>query len=67
MQNQYIINIIIYYYNYFEYIQTGTTTFPIQEEDDPAVPVFPIPYDVPLSRYRSSDRPFVTEFLDSLE
>ncbi|XP_019888615.1 probable tyrosyl-DNA phosphodiesterase isoform X2 [Ooceraea biroi] len=42
---------------------TGATTFPIQDEDDPAVPVFPISYDLPLSRYGSSDKPFVSEFL----
>ncbi|XP_011167132.1 probable tyrosyl-DNA phosphodiesterase isoform X1 [Solenopsis invicta] len=45
---------------------TGTTTFPIEDEEDPAVPVFPIPYDLPLCRYESSDRPFVSEFLSSM-
>ncbi|XP_018347763.1 PREDICTED: probable tyrosyl-DNA phosphodiesterase [Trachymyrmex septentrionalis] len=45
---------------------TGTTTFPIEDEEDPAVPVFPIPYDLPLCRYESSDSPFVCEFLTSL-
>ncbi|XP_077278331.1 tyrosyl-DNA phosphodiesterase glaikit [Temnothorax americanus] len=45
---------------------TGTTTFPIEDEEDPAVPVFPIPYDLPLSRYESSDSPFVSDFLSSL-
>ncbi|XP_028049621.1 probable tyrosyl-DNA phosphodiesterase isoform X2 [Monomorium pharaonis] len=45
---------------------TGTTTFPIEDEEDPAVPVFPIPYDLPLCRYESGDRPFVCEFLSSL-
>nr|XP_012232122.1 PREDICTED: LOW QUALITY PROTEIN: probable tyrosyl-DNA phosphodiesterase [Linepithema humile] len=45
---------------------TKTTTFPIQDEEDPAVPVFPIPYDLPLSPYNSSDKPFVVEFLHAL-
>lgn len=45
---------------------TGTTTFPIQDEEDPAVPVFPIPYDLPLCRYESGDSPFVSEYLHSL-
>ncbi|KYM97378.1 putative tyrosyl-DNA phosphodiesterase [Cyphomyrmex costatus] len=42
---------------------TGTTTFPIGDEEDSAVPVFPIPYDLPLCPYESSDHPFVGEFL----
>ncbi|KYN10021.1 putative tyrosyl-DNA phosphodiesterase, partial [Trachymyrmex cornetzi] len=46
---------------------TGTTTFPVEDEEDPAVPVFPIPYDLPLCRYESSDSPFVCEFLTSLD
>ncbi|KAM0727614.1 putative tyrosyl-DNA phosphodiesterase [Formica fusca] len=45
---------------------TGTTTFPIEDEEDPAVPVFPISYDLPLRRYDSSDSPFVSEFLNTL-
>ncbi|XP_012054090.1 PREDICTED: probable tyrosyl-DNA phosphodiesterase [Atta cephalotes] len=45
---------------------TGTTTFPIGDGDDSVVPIFPIPYDLPLCRYESSDRPFVCEFLNSL-
>ncbi|XP_018347706.1 PREDICTED: probable tyrosyl-DNA phosphodiesterase [Trachymyrmex septentrionalis] len=45
---------------------TGTTTFPIGDGDDSVVPIFPIPYDLPLCRYESSDRPFVCEFLSSL-
>ncbi|CAL1685319.1 unnamed protein product [Lasius platythorax] len=45
---------------------TKTTTFPIEDEEDPAVPVFPIPYDLPLRRYDSSDSPFVSEFLNTL-
>nr|XP_012232123.1 PREDICTED: probable tyrosyl-DNA phosphodiesterase [Linepithema humile] len=45
---------------------TKTTTFPIEEEEDPAVPVFPIPYDLPLCRYDSSDKPFVSEFLSAM-
>ncbi|XP_077277817.1 tyrosyl-DNA phosphodiesterase 1-like [Temnothorax americanus] len=44
---------------------TGTTTFSIEVEEDPAVPVFPILYDLPLCRYESSDSPFVNEFLNS--
>ncbi|XP_076236106.1 tyrosyl-DNA phosphodiesterase glaikit [Calliopsis andreniformis] len=40
---------------------TGSTTFPIQEEEE-GTPVFPIPYDRPLLRYESGDKPFVTEF-----
>ncbi|XP_017884001.1 probable tyrosyl-DNA phosphodiesterase [Ceratina calcarata] len=39
------------------------STFPIQEEEE--VPVFPIPYDLPLTPYESGDRPFVTEFFSS--
>ncbi|XP_050446486.1 probable tyrosyl-DNA phosphodiesterase [Cataglyphis hispanica] len=46
---------------------TGTTTFPIEDEEDPAVPVFPIPYDLPLCRYDSSDSPFVSEFFNTLD
>ncbi|KYN10018.1 PREDICTED: probable tyrosyl-DNA phosphodiesterase isoform X1 [Trachymyrmex cornetzi] len=45
---------------------TGTATFPIEEEEDAAVPIFPIPYDLPLSRYDLDDSPFVNEFVDSL-
>ncbi|XP_018055917.1 PREDICTED: probable tyrosyl-DNA phosphodiesterase [Atta colombica] len=45
---------------------TGTATFPIGEDEDTAVPIFPIPYDLPLSRYDSVDSPFVNEFVDSL-
>ncbi|KAL0134433.1 hypothetical protein PUN28_001310 [Cardiocondyla obscurior] len=45
---------------------TRTTTFPIEEEEDPAVPIFPIPYDLPLRRYESKDSPFVCEFLNSV-
>ncbi|CAL7936924.1 unnamed protein product [Xylocopa violacea] len=41
-----------------------STTFPIQEEEA-GIPVFPIPYDLPLTRYRSEDKPFVTEFFSS--
>ncbi|CAD1475223.1 unnamed protein product, partial [Heterotrigona itama] len=39
----------------------GSTTFPIKEEED-GVPVFPIPYDLPLTRYTSEDQPFVADF-----
>ncbi|KAG5344353.1 TYDP1 phosphodiesterase, partial [Acromyrmex heyeri] len=45
---------------------TGTTTFPVGEEEDAAVPMFPIPYDLPLSRYESGDSPFVNKFVNSL-
>ncbi|XP_018347771.1 PREDICTED: probable tyrosyl-DNA phosphodiesterase [Trachymyrmex septentrionalis] len=45
---------------------TGTITFPVGEEQNAAVPVFPIPYDLPLSRYESDDSPFVNEFVNSL-
>lgn len=41
---------------------TGSTTFPIKKEEA-GVPVFPIPYDLPLTRYESGDKPFVEEFL----
>ncbi|KYM97379.1 PREDICTED: probable tyrosyl-DNA phosphodiesterase [Cyphomyrmex costatus] len=44
---------------------TGTTTFPIGDEEDSAVPVFPIPYDLPLSQYRPDDSPFVNEFINT--
>ncbi|XP_018401095.1 PREDICTED: probable tyrosyl-DNA phosphodiesterase [Cyphomyrmex costatus] len=44
---------------------TGTTTFPIENKDS-VVPVFPIPYDLPLSQYESNDGPFVVEFCNSL-
>ncbi|XP_031839792.1 tyrosyl-DNA phosphodiesterase glaikit isoform X2 [Nomia melanderi] len=40
---------------------TGSTTFPVQEEEA-GIPVFPIPYDIPLTKYKSDDKPFVTEF-----
>ncbi|KYN10020.1 putative tyrosyl-DNA phosphodiesterase [Trachymyrmex cornetzi] len=45
---------------------TKTTTFSIVNENDPAVPVFPIPYDLPLSQYEWNDGPFVIEFCNSL-
>ncbi|EFN87771.1 Probable tyrosyl-DNA phosphodiesterase [Harpegnathos saltator] len=38
---------------------TGTTTFPITDEDLTA-PIFPIPYDFPLCPYDSNDSPFTT-------
>ncbi|CAK9819513.1 Probable tyrosyl-DNA phosphodiesterase [Anthophora plagiata] len=44
---------------------TGSTTFPIQEEDKAGVPVFPIAYDLPPTKYESGDKPFVTEFFYS--
>jgi len=47
-------------------IQIGAATFPIQDGDD-SVPVFPIPYDLPLSQYKPSDKPFVTDVLHNLE
>ncbi|KAG5312933.1 TYDP1 phosphodiesterase, partial [Acromyrmex insinuator] len=45
---------------------TKTTTFPIVNENDPVVPIFPIPYDLPLSQYEWNDGPFVIEFCNSL-
>nr|XP_033337495.1 probable tyrosyl-DNA phosphodiesterase [Megalopta genalis] len=39
---------------------TGTTTFPVEEEED-NVPVFPIPYDRPLTKYETCDKPFVMD------
>ncbi|EGI69139.1 PREDICTED: probable tyrosyl-DNA phosphodiesterase [Acromyrmex echinatior] len=42
---------------------TGTTTFPVGEEKNTGVPVFPIPYDLPLTQYESDDSPFVDEFV----
>ncbi|XP_043252986.1 probable tyrosyl-DNA phosphodiesterase [Colletes gigas] len=39
---------------------TGSTTFPIQEEEA-GVPVFPIPYDIPLTKYERQDKPFVVD------
>ncbi|XP_017788235.1 PREDICTED: probable tyrosyl-DNA phosphodiesterase [Habropoda laboriosa] len=40
---------------------TGSTTFPVQEEE-PGVPVFPIAYDLPPTKYESDDKPFVQDF-----
>ncbi|KAI4502376.1 hypothetical protein M0802_002288 [Mischocyttarus mexicanus] len=40
---------------------TGRKMFSL-EDNDPEFPVFPIPYDLPLTPYESNDRPFVTEF-----
>lgn len=42
---------------------TGSTTFPVQEGEEEGVPVFPIAYDRPLTRYEPGDKPFVTELL----
>nr|XP_012138389.1 PREDICTED: probable tyrosyl-DNA phosphodiesterase isoform X1 [Megachile rotundata] len=42
----------------------GSTTFPVQEEEN-GVPVFPIPYDLPPTKYQSGDKPFVMEFFYS--
>ncbi|XP_032673188.1 probable tyrosyl-DNA phosphodiesterase isoform X2 [Odontomachus brunneus] len=39
---------------------TKTTTFPIKDEDNSAVPIFPIPYDLPLHRYNEWDTPYIT-------
>ncbi|XP_025159842.1 probable tyrosyl-DNA phosphodiesterase isoform X2 [Harpegnathos saltator] len=36
---------------------TGATTFPITYEEDSVEPIFPIPYDLPLCPYDSSDSP----------
>ncbi|KAG5344947.1 TYDP1 phosphodiesterase, partial [Acromyrmex charruanus] len=44
---------------------TGATTFPVgKEKNDTGVPVFPIPYDLPLTKYKSDDSPSVDECLD---
>ena len=40
---------------------TGSTTFPVQDGEEEGVPVFPIAYDRPLTRYEPGDKPFVTE------
>ncbi|XP_031839793.2 tyrosyl-DNA phosphodiesterase 1-like isoform X1 [Nomia melanderi] len=42
---------------------TGSTTFPVQEEED-GVPVFPIPYDIPLTKYEPGDKPAYYELDD---
>ncbi|XP_032673186.1 probable tyrosyl-DNA phosphodiesterase isoform X2 [Odontomachus brunneus] len=39
---------------------TATTTFPIKDRGNSAVPIFPIPYDLPLHRYHESDTPCIT-------
>lgn len=46
---------------------TGKTTFPIGEEDDTGDKPFPIPYDLPLTRYGPNDKPFVSEFFEGYE
>ncbi|KAG7198398.1 hypothetical protein KM043_005788 [Ampulex compressa] len=48
-------------------IITGTTTFPVIEEETAGIPVFPIPYDLPLTRYDPQDKPFVVEFFNDAE
>ncbi|XP_034171355.2 tyrosyl-DNA phosphodiesterase glaikit [Osmia lignaria lignaria] len=40
---------------------TGSTTFPVEVEEN-GVPVFPIPYDLPPTKYENGDKPFVMEF-----
>ena len=45
------------------HLQIGQTTFPIKESNDSNVPVFRIPYDLPLTKYQSNDVPFVVDFL----
>ncbi|XP_014207035.1 probable tyrosyl-DNA phosphodiesterase [Copidosoma floridanum] len=42
---------------------TKQTTFPIKNSSSPDVPVFRLPYDLPLTRYGSNDEPFVVEFM----
>ncbi|XP_057334799.1 probable tyrosyl-DNA phosphodiesterase [Microplitis mediator] len=39
-------------------------TIPIKEQDDQGNPVFPLPYDLPLTPYASGDEPFVMEFFN---
>ncbi|KAJ8679346.1 hypothetical protein QAD02_015133 [Eretmocerus hayati] len=39
------------------------TTFPIKQSSSPAIPVFRIPYDLPLTKYQANDTPFVQDFL----
>ncbi|KAK2584626.1 hypothetical protein KPH14_006975 [Odynerus spinipes] len=46
---------------------TGKTTFPIGDEDESGDKPFPIPYDLPLTRYGSDDKPFVSEFFEGYE
>ncbi|XP_048512282.1 LOW QUALITY PROTEIN: probable tyrosyl-DNA phosphodiesterase [Athalia rosae] len=46
---------------------TGKTTFHIQKEAPDGTPKFPIPYDLPLTRYGSQDKPFVMEFFKGYE
>ncbi|XP_001604652.2 probable tyrosyl-DNA phosphodiesterase [Nasonia vitripennis] len=38
-------------------------TFPIKTSSSPDIPVFRLPYDLPLTRYRQNDVPFVIDFL----
>lgn len=45
---------------------TKETTFPIQKQESSNVPVFPMPYDLPLTRYGPQDKAFVIEFFDSV-
>ncbi|XP_053973782.1 probable tyrosyl-DNA phosphodiesterase [Hylaeus volcanicus] len=46
-----------------KFIIKGSTTFPIKEEEA-GVPVFPIPYDRPLTKYEPGDKPFVMDIFD---
>ncbi|XP_014475677.1 PREDICTED: probable tyrosyl-DNA phosphodiesterase [Dinoponera quadriceps] len=39
---------------------TGTMMFTISEDKGSDIPIFPIPYDLPLCKYDSSDDPFIT-------
>ncbi|XP_015593226.1 probable tyrosyl-DNA phosphodiesterase [Cephus cinctus] len=47
-------------------IITGGKTFPIKDAVD-NLPVFPIPYDLPLTPYGPDDKPFVIEFFKGYE
>lgn len=44
---------------------TKETTFPIEKQESSDIPVFPMPYDLPLTRYGPQDKAFVIEFFDS--
>ncbi|XP_015521405.1 probable tyrosyl-DNA phosphodiesterase [Neodiprion lecontei] len=46
---------------------TGNTVFNIKRETPDGTPRFPIPYDVPLTRYEAQDKPFVMEFFKGYE
>ncbi|XP_011503580.1 PREDICTED: probable tyrosyl-DNA phosphodiesterase [Ceratosolen solmsi marchali] len=41
------------------------TTFPIRKSNSSKIPVFRLPYDLPLTQYQPSDTPFVIDFLSN--